>query len=629
VDLTIGEGWSYYSPQPGSSGDFAPLPAAIEVTAPGLRVVNVLWPAAELHNYELLGQKLSNNVYMGRTIAFVMFEAPADAPHGEYAITVAPTGQACGYDECVAVRGDKSATVRVTVAGTDAPSPAWNDDPAYATGLTSAAPPTTMPHVPGGSQWAELTVLGGLGLALLAGLALNIMPCVLPVIPLKVLAIVESARKSRRQFVTVGLAFAGGIILFFAGVAAVNAALRIVTRPAFTVQVVDVGTGQYQSHAFDAQGREMGRASHGIDWGEHFQSTPFRVALTLVVTVLAANLFGLFHVALTRRMVLGGAAALAVALLAALGCCALGMAAWWLRVAAVVLGAAVLAAMLWVLVRATRSQAPADWGPHASAVGAGLLTGLLSTPCSFAALGAALAWGQIQPLWLGTVTIMLIGVGMASPYIMLIAFPQLVAAVPRPGRWTELFRQSMGFLLLLVAVWLLSTNSSDAYPFCVAGYLVVLAFCLWVWGTWVGPHTPLGRKVAARVLALALGVWAGLYMLKPAAPAGVELLPFDQTALEAAVAEGKTVVVDFTASWCLTCKYVEATVYDSEHLAAELRKRGVIAMKGDVTQALVPADKLRIALGESVPVTVVFKPNAQPVRLRGIFTIEDLLKALD
>ena len=116
----------------------------------------------------------------------------------------------------------------------------------------------------------QFTVWAGLGLALLAGLILNIMPCVLPVIPLRVLSLVELARQSQRRFVTVGLAFAAGILLFFVALAAINAVLHL--------------------------------AGGSLNWGQQFQSGPFRVVMAVLMTALAGNLFGVFTVLVPSRV---------------------------------------------------------------------------------------------------------------------------------------------------------------------------------------------------------------------------------------------------------------------------------------------------------------------------------------
>jgi len=559
LDVRIAEGWAYYSPDPGPTV----MPARLRsVKADKFAVGDVLWPPDKPHVGD--GGRV-NNAYEGRAIVYVPITVPAGAGASEQqTIELVPDGQICTKGKCVRIDG-LSATATVTVAEGPAPNPQWGADPAFRDGLKFArtaaelkAAHGSVPVAPArevrGAPAVQLSLWAGLGMALLAGLILNIMPCVLPVIPLKVLSLVRAAGESRRRFVTLGLAFAGGIVLFFAGIGLLNVVLRLATASA-------------------------------LNWGEHFQIPGFRIGMAMLVVAMAANLFGLFTVVVPARLAGTGSG----------------------------------------------GSAGAGRETRLSAAGAGVLTAILSTPCSFAILTLALAWAQLQALWLGTVAILLIGVGMSAPYAVLTAFPRLVRRLPRPGRWMELFKQSMGFLLLIVAVWLISTVTEQTYPLWVAGYGVVLAFCLWMWGAWVRYDAPAGRKVAVRATAAALAVAAGLWMLRPPRAPAVRFEPFDEARIAAARSAGQIVLVDFTASWCLTCKTVEALVYDDPGVAEELARRNVLAVKGDVTTRDLPANRMLYEdLKEpGVPVTVIFPPGgAAPIRLYGVFSKAELLRAL-
>jgi len=376
---------------------------------------------------------------------------------------------------------------------------------------------------------------------------------VLPVIPLKVLGLVQHARESRRRFVTFALAFMGGMMLFFLVIAAVNIAIRLATHQAF-------------------------------NWGQHFQSHVLLIAATLVVVMVAANLFGLFTVIVPWLGGVGGS-----------------------------------------------SGALVQPG-HLSAVGNGALTAFLSTPCSFGILTLAFGWAQLQPLWLGTLAILFIGLGMAAPYGILTAFPSLLGGLPRPGRWMELFKQSMGFVMLLVAVWLIGVLAEQTYPLWVAGYCVVFALGLWMWGTWVRYDDSPGRKVVLRGLAAAVVLAPAYWMLRPPRPLAVNFAQFDSARIAAARREGRTVLVDFTARWCLTCTTVEALVYDDAEVARRLNKGDILVVRGDITTADMPANEMLYEeLKEpGVPVSVIFPPGGRPpIRLYGVFSKADLFKALE
>ena len=559
VEMTIAEPFWIYGPVPGGKKVPA-LPTTIAAGPTPLLVGTARWGPTTVHEADVAGTRERFNVYAGRTVAFVPVTAPPALPPGAYPLTLTIEGQVCDPNICLPLRTVVQAVI--TIGDRTEVAPQWTreleqqslaaraaDEWRAAIAAAAATQPTGLPVAAGAPMppGMDLSLAGGLLLALVAGVILNIMPCVLPVIPLKVLSILQQARQSRRRSATLGLAFSGGIVFFFVALATANIILRLV--------------GHYT-----------------FQWGDHFKSPAFIIGMVLLMVLLAANLFGLFTVRPPRR---------------------------------------------------AEEIEPREG--HWGAAAMGFVTAILATPCSIAILAAAFAWAQAQPLWLGTVGIVLIGVGMAAPYALLTLFPSLLARIPPAGRWTELFRQSMGFLLLLVAAWLLSVLMPDKRAAWVAAYGVVLAFCLWMWGCWVGLDTSTWRRRLVRLTAAALAVGAGIWMLAPPRPIVTEFVPFDAARIASARVEGRIVLIDFTADWCLTCKAVEALVYDDPAVAQALRAANVLAVRGDVTTRRLPANELLRQLGEpGVPVTVIFPPGRhEPIRLRGLFTKSDLLRALE
>ena len=120
-------------------------------------------------------------------------------------------------------------------------------------------------------------------------------------------------------------------------------------------------------------------------------------------------------------------------------------------------------------------------------------------------------------------------------------------------------------------------------------------------------------------------------MLQPPRPLAVQFVPFDSSRLVASTQAGQPVLIDFTARWCLSCRWVDATIYDSPQTAALLRKHNVLAMRGDVTTADLPANTLLYQeLRSAPPLTVLYLPgNQTPIRLEGKFSKADLARALD
>lgn len=551
ADVQIEPGWVLYSPEPHPTEFYSPQAARIELEAGGWTVDRILWPLDSAHQSDLGDKKVLNYVYENRFVAFVLVRAPQGAA-GPATLTVRLTGQIC-KDACLGV--SQSQSVTVSAGPENIPNPAYKGEYAALLAQAMTVEQLAQRHAtPSAPAKVQMTVWAGLGLALLAGMILNIMPCVLPVIPLKVLSLVHHAHESHRRFVTLGLTFVGGILLFFLGIVVVNIVLRLGLQRAF-------------------------------EWGTHFQRPELRIGMGLLMVAMAVNLFDVFTVMVPRKV-------------AALG-----------------------------------SEGEPKHGVYLQSLGMGVLTAVLSTPCSFAILTIAFAWAQVQPLWLGSVAIMLIGVGMSLPYVALTAFPQLVRKLPKPGRWMELFKEAMGFVLLIVAIWLIGTIGEDSYTAWVLAYGVVLALCLWMWGRWLLYSAPRWQKIVVRGLAVVLAVGAGVVMLRPPQPSVTQFADYEPCAMETALKQGRPVLVKFTASWCLTCKSVDLLVYEDAQVARELRRRNVLVLKGDVTTEDLPANRLlRETLKETggIPISVLFVPGQdEPVRLSGVFDKSMLLAELD
>ena len=406
----------------------------------------------------------------------------------------------------------------------------------------TASESDTPPAGPGYSAWFAL------GLALLAGLSLNIMPCVWPVLPLIVMRIVEQAKAGRRQSAALGLAFCLGILLFFACLAGANIILQLF-----------YGTV--------------------LQWGDQFRSPAFVAGMALLLVVLALFMFGLFTITVPSSIA---------------------------------------------------GKSGSGKG-YSGAVGMGLLAAVLSTPCSFAILAAAFAWAQLQPLPLGTFAIMVIGIGMAAPYAILTSMPALLNRLPKAGRWMEIFKQAVGFLLLLIAVKLIAALP-EVRRIGVLYFAVVLAFCVWMWSGWVTYNTKPSRKWFARIIAVVLAVTAGWAFLPAPAEELIQWQKYDDAAIETANAEARPVLIKFTADWCWNCGVVEKVVYRRKDIAGLIEQKNVLAIKADTTEKNHPA---AIALKNKykepgIPVTILHIPGEEePVRLNKIFFTKKLKQLLE
>lgn len=384
-----------------------------------------------------------------------------------------------------------------------------------------------------------------LGLAFLAGLSLNIMPCVWPVLPLVVLRLVEQAKKGKGKTVAMGLTFCLGILLFFAVLAGANIVLQLL-----------YGTA--------------------LQWGDQFRNPVFVAGMAFLLVVLALFMFDVFTITLPASVT---------------------------------------------------GRSGSGEG-YAGTIGMGFLAAILSTPCSFGILAAAFAWAQGQPLLPATIAIIFIGIGMGVPYLVLTSIPGLVEKLPKPGRWMELFKQAVGFILLGIAAWLITVVPQEKRT-SVLYFAVVLAFCVWMWGGWVTYNTKAVRKWLVRVIAVGLAIVAGWGLLKPAKQL-IDWQSYDASVIESALSADRPVIIKFTADWCLSCKAVDKLVYSRADIANLIEDKNVLAVKADTTARDYPATQaLKNVYNEpGVPVSMYFAPGeTEPVRWRDK-SFGDELKAL-
>ena len=387
-----------------------------------------------------------------------------------------------------------------------------------------------------------------LGLALLAGLSLNIMPCVWPVLPLIVMRIVEQAKTGKKQSIVMGFAFCLGILLFFASLSGANIILQIF-----------YGTV--------------------LQWGDQFRNPAFVTAMVLLLVVLALLMFGVFNITVPSSIA---------------------------------------------------GKSGSGKG-YSGAVGTGFLAAVLSTPCGFGILAVAFGWAQAQHWSLATVVIMAIGVGMAAPYAILTSMPGLLKRLPKAGRWMELFKQGIGFVLLIIAVKLIAALP-QIHRTNVLYFAVVLGFCVWMWGRWVSFNTKPTRKWIIRITAVIIIFAAGWTFLPAPAGEPISWQNYDTTVIDSALAEGRPVLIKFTADWCLSCQAVDKVVYHRKDIAELIEEKEVLAVKADTTLTKYPATlALKNKYNEpGVPVTILFIPGAEePLKLHEIFFAGKLKKLLE
>ena len=357
-----------------------------------------------------------------------------------------------------------------------------------------AAAATTVPAVPAAPPAPALSFGLALVFALIGGALLNLMPCVFPILSLKLLGFSGHAH-SRRALLAGGIAYSAGVVLSFVALAALLLVLR-------------------------AGGEQIG-------WGFQLQSPVFIAALAVLFTLIALNLAGLFEFGTLLPS---------------------GLASMRLR------------------------------HPLADSALTGVLAVAVASPCTAPFMGAALGLAFTLPTAQALSLFGALGVGMALPYLAASAWPRVARAMPRPGVWMATFKTAMAFPMLATVVWLawvLGQQTGNDGVVALLGVLVALAFALWAWGridsgrvaraAW----STTGVVLLGAVLTWALPSWREASAATSFASVDERWQPWSTERVAALNAEGRTVFVDFTAAWCVTCQVNKRTTLSDKAVLAD------------------------------------------------------------
>jgi len=383
--------------------------------------------------------------------------------------------------------------------------------------------------------------------AALGGLLLNLMPCVFPVLSIKVLSLTSSQLSPHRRHIH-GFAYTLGVVITFVAVALLLTVLR-------------------------AGGEALG-------WGFQLQSPAFIIALTYLFFIMGLSFSG-FFTAGSRLMNLGQAAS------------------------------------------------------GGSGLQHSFLTGVLATvvasPCSAPFMGTALGFALTQPTAIALLIFAFLGLGMALPFVVLTWAPGLLKKLPKPGAWMETLKEFLAFPLYLTCLWLLwilgHQTDADTLVAVLAG-LVLLSFAIWL-----GNQTRHRARPVLKGIAVATAIAA---LLLPAQQLSREKSPqlwepYSEKRLSELLENNRSVFINLTADWCLTCLANEKIALSSKEFAETLRNRNIVYLKGDWTNYDGEITALLNANGRNgVPLYLYYPAGArQPQVLPQILSTQTVIRALN
>ena len=387
-------------------------------------------------------------------------------------------------------------------------------------------------------------VLALLFFAFIGGIILNLMPCVLPVLSLKLFSLIKQAGESRGRLLALGGATTAGILCSFWILAAVVAAVK------------------------------AGGGSAG--WGMQFQSAGFIAFMAVILTAFAMSFFGIFEI--------------------------------WLPWNAT-----------------TKMDAAGHKAGLAGAFFTGALLVLLSTPCSAPFLGTAMGFAFTASTPVLFLFFTAAGLGLALPYILVSAFPKILKVFPKPGAWMVRLQKVMGVLLLATVAWLLWLVNEQAGMAGVGMFAVVVAASIGgsiIVGKFAPPGAAFGREIATLggSIVVIAAVWFAVIAPQYDAAATEHFnarmqeqmtadgwYRYSPALIEELAKANRTVFIDATADWCLTCKTNEAAVLNRDEFRRAMDSLGVALVKADWTRETPEVNALLKSMGKSgVPAYAIF-----------------------
>jgi thiol:disulfide interchange protein len=397
------------------------------------------------------------------------------------------------------------------------------------------------------SSWTGLTIL--LLTAAFGGMLLNFTPCVLPLIPIKIICLANAA-ENRRRCLALGLTMFLGVLVFWLGLGA-------------TIAMVSGFTATNQL----------------------FQYPVFTIGIGIIIAIMAFGMCGLFSVRLPKFV---------------------------------------------YMINPSHETLPGSFG-------LGILTAILSTPCTAPFMGAAAAWAATRDPVTTLSTFAAIGTGMALPYLILSAFPALVQKMPKTGPAGVLIEEVMGLFMLAAAAYFVGVGVSALLnvppnPPNKLYWWIVVGFCAAA-GGWLAYRTI--RITTRRKFQIGFA-GLGLLILAGSAYGGMQLTDkgpinwvyYTPERFEEAVDNQKIVVTVFTAEWCLNCKALEQGVLHSRRIAKLFAEGDIVPIKVDITgNNAAGKTRLKETGHLTIPLLVIYAPGGKEIFRGDFYTADQIHQA--
>lgn len=331
-----------------------------------------------------------------------------------------------------------------------------------------------------------------------------------------------------------------------------------------------------------------------VGWGFQLQSPLVIAALILVMLGSALNLLGLFEVGLSVQRV---------------------------------------------------GEVGGDRGGLVGSALTGALAIIVATPCSAPFMASAVGYALTQPPLISLVIFISLALGFAAPFTLISFFPVLARILPKPGAWMITLKQGLAFPMLGAVgwlIWVLERQAGSAALAAILACCLLFSFAAWLYGM-AQKRRMMGQRHwvlhVATAFFLALVVVPLLNLNRFAeAPAETEAgsqaaaaVPWSPQNVDAIKGQGKPILVNFTASWCITCQVNDRTSLSTQAVKAAMARTNTIYMVADSTKYNPDVEQALSDFGRGgLPLYVVYPADGgKPEVLPQVLTPGIVISALD
>lgn len=383
-------------------------------------------------------------------------------------------------------------------------------------------------------------------LALLGGVLLNLMPCVLPIVFLKFTNILEQSKQKTAHVILSNLAYTAGVISSF-----IVLALFVVL---------------------------LKKGGQSIGWGFQMQSPYFLLSIIFLFTLISFNFIGWFSLSLPSI----------------------------------------------------------PFFHRGKNLFKHFLTGILSTtaasPCTVPFMGASIGYAFANSTFHIIMIFLFLGIGLSFPYLLLSIFPKGINYIPTPGNWGHKLKHFMAFPMLATSVWLihLFNQLQNQKLFILLSCLLLLTFGFWLlnnfkrkqWLTWI-----------SRFIIFVSLIFPFLSLSRSTIKTSIPWEVFSKEKMEHILSEEKPLFVNFTADWCLTCKFNEEFTFKNKKVIQFFTDKNIQSLKGDWSNKNPEISHILEQYNRSgIPFYLYFPPgssHSSAVILPELLTPNTLLKYLN